>query len=75
MKIKLFSRDGGFVTEVVIPPFHDPPEVLMWSARIFVLPNPDNYGHRHVKDLPSEEGVTFYVEAWAYIVPMPEVKR
>jgi len=75
MKIKLFSHDGGLVAEITIPPFNDPPEALLWGSRLFVLPNSDNYGHRHVRELPGETNIVFYVEAWAYMVPMPEVRK
>jgi hypothetical protein len=70
MKVKMFSRDGGFVAEAVIPAFNDPPEAILWGVRLFVLPQPENYGHRHVRDLPPETDVTAYVEAWAYAIPI-----
>lgn len=37
MKIKLFTRDGGFVRDGMLPPFLIPPEVISWGARVFVL--------------------------------------
>lgn len=74
MKIKLYARDGGFVAEVVIPPFNDPPEALLWGSRLFVLPNANNYGHRHVCALPTEPEIVHYVEAWAYAVALPEAR-
>lgn len=36
MKIKLFTRDGGFVRDAEIPPFVLMPEVMLWGSRIFV---------------------------------------
>lgn len=35
MKIKLFTRDAGFVHEADIPPFLLPPEVVTWGSRVF----------------------------------------
>ncbi len=36
MKIKLLTRDGGFVRDGEIPPFHPPPQVITWGTRCFV---------------------------------------
>lgn len=62
------------MVELIIPPFNDPPEAILWGSRLFVLPNSDNYGHRHVRDLPAEKDVVFYVEAWGYVMELPKVK-
>jgi hypothetical protein len=32
----LFTRDGGFVATVNVPPFTPPAEVLQWGSRYFV---------------------------------------
>lgn len=67
--VRLFSRDGGAVTDLAISPFNEPPEILIWGSRVFLRPHPDLYGHRHVRDLPVEDKVTFYVESWVWQVP------
>jgi hypothetical protein len=36
MRVHLFTRDGGFVHEVSIPPFHPPPEIISWGSRLFM---------------------------------------
>jgi hypothetical protein len=35
MKVRLATRDGREVADVVIPPFQYLPEVLIWGERIF----------------------------------------
>ena len=37
MKAKLFTADGGFVTDFVMPPFQKLPEVCIWGSRTFAL--------------------------------------
>jgi len=37
VRVHLYTRDGGFVTEATIPPFAPPPEVITWGARLFVI--------------------------------------
>jgi hypothetical protein len=37
--IKLYTKDGKFVSEVVIPDFVSAPIVLNWGARYFVWSN------------------------------------
>jgi hypothetical protein len=58
MKIKLFTRDGGFVHEALIPPFKPAPEVITWGARVFV--------RNDVYAIGDE--ATGYVEGMAYAV-------
>lgn len=36
LKVKLFTRAGGFVHEATIPPFTPAPEILTWGDRAFV---------------------------------------
>lgn len=38
-KHALFTREGGFVTYAVIPPFQPPVGVLIWGQRTFRLDN------------------------------------
>lgn len=38
-KIQLFASDGGHVTDVEVPKFQKPFEVLIWGTRFFVLKN------------------------------------
>jgi hypothetical protein len=35
-KVKLTTRDGGFVTEIQVPPLNPPYEVVVWGQRVFV---------------------------------------
>jgi len=35
MFVKLFTRNDGFVVEGVIPPFSQPPDILIWGTRVF----------------------------------------
>jgi hypothetical protein len=56
MKVKLYTRGDGFVTEGELPPYNEPPEVLFWGERVFVRDpwRVDN----------SDEWVR-YTEAWS----------
>lgn len=71
---RLFTPEGGFVTEVTLPPFVTKPEVLIWGARVFVHVDsfdPEAAEVEAVLELPfptdSEDGC--YVEAFGYYVP------
>lgn len=37
---KLYTREGGFVTDIEIPPFDPPADVVIWGARTFVFDQP-----------------------------------
>lgn len=50
MRVKLLTRDGGFVKEFEIPPFMIPPEILVWGSRSFVLQPSGEY----------REGMAYY---------------
>lgn len=50
-KIRLLTRDGGFVHEAEVPRFTPPAEVLVWGARVFVRRENGEY----------REGMAFYV--------------
>lgn len=39
-KVKLTTRDGGFVTEIQIPVLNPPYEVVAWGNRVFVWDGP-----------------------------------
>lgn len=56
MKVKLFTRGGGFVREAEIPPFVLQPEVVTWGARVFV--QDDTY--------TMTDDAVGYVEGMAY---------
>lgn len=36
-KIKLYTRDGGYVVTVTVPVFNPKPEAIAWGSRVFVL--------------------------------------
>lgn len=36
LKVKLCTRDGGFVAEINVPPLNPPYEVILWGQRVFV---------------------------------------
>jgi len=54
-KIKLVTASGDFVTEVTIPPFLTPPDVLLWGERTFKA------------DMLDRE---LYREAFMFVVPV-----
>jgi hypothetical protein len=35
-KINLYTNDGGFVTEITVPPWAHPVELYMWGERFFI---------------------------------------
>ena len=35
--VKLFTRDGGYVVTVLIPPFLVPADAIQWGSRVFFL--------------------------------------
>lgn len=39
MKVMLTTRNGDFVSEVALPPFMPPAEIVVWGQRYFVLSN------------------------------------
>jgi len=39
MKCRLFTKAHEHVVDVEIPPFNEPPDVLIWGERIFKLVN------------------------------------
>jgi hypothetical protein len=70
----LFTPEGGFVTEIVMPEFKDTPEVCIWGGRVFVYVEGYSGLEEVLKERPfsldilrDEEGV--YVEAFGYFVP------
>ena len=56
MKARLIVPGGGLVTDLDLPPFKEPPAVLLWGNRVFRLVN-------------QNAGVVLYVEAFCYAVP------
>jgi hypothetical protein len=61
MRVRLAVRDGGHVTDVIIPPFRSLPEVIVWGERFFSL-------HRTLA-IPEESCAAEYREVFAYWVP------
>ncbi len=49
MKVKLFTRDGGFVADLQIHPFKLMPEAIAWGSRFFVrnvfMDTTETYGY------------------------------
>ena len=58
--VKLFAKGGGFVANVTIPPFNEPPDILLWGTRCFV------YDDAATKDA---EPPLHYTEAFYYAIP------
>jgi hypothetical protein len=66
MVVKLFSRTtGGFVAVAEIPPFNEPPDVIIYGARFFVAPKVD----MAVRLAELSAGEVAYVEAFTYAIP------
>lgn len=65
MRVRLTTGDGLDVLENLaeIPPFSQPPDVLLWGDRVFRL-------------LDLEDGIATYVEAFAFwLPPTPDAQR
>jgi hypothetical protein len=71
MKVRLFTKDGGFVHEQEIPPFNDAPDVIIWGLRMFVGPNIDGPVSAQYRDA---DDTYVYEEAFAYAL-VPERTR
>lgn len=65
MKIRLFTQDGGFVTEAVVPLFAPAPDVILWGTRVFISPAVDHV----VRQSEWAAGDMAFVEAFAYALP------
>lgn len=59
MKIKLLTRDGGFVHQAEIPPFAPPPEVIGWGSRIFVRRDESESDRERVITVVYREGLAY----------------
>lgn len=59
IKIKLFTRDGLYVTTVMVPDFNPMAEAIVWGSRIFFYShNPAGYREGlayHCLDKPVPE--------------------
>lgn len=67
MKVKLFTRTGGFVHEQEIPPFNEQPDVILWGERVFKTMSVDNPAASPENYEPDDYP---YEEAWTYaLVP------
>jgi len=60
MDVELFTRDGGFVAKETIPPFTEPPDLLIWGLRFF---------------LRREEGKYYESFTWAIVPRHPEMEQ
>lgn len=63
MKAKLCTSEGELVTEVEMPPFAGPPDVVIWGQRVFVFIDEG--------EAWDEVGI-IYSEAFTWFVP-PEM--
>ena len=43
LAVTLYTRDGREVTQVTMPPFLYPPEVILWGERYFVRRDDGRY--------------------------------
>lgn len=58
-KVKLYTRDGGFVVEINILPFKIYPEAIMWGERMFIKTPGGEYreGFMWVADSINQETI------------------
>lgn len=61
IKEKLFTRDGQYVVEVVMPPFNPRPEAIVWGSRIFIRVDTDLV-------TGGEDGEA-YIEGFVWVSP------
>ena len=54
---RLFHADGDHITDVKVPAFNRPAEIVLWHLRVFQYKGSD------------AAGLPVYFEAFAYIVP------
>jgi hypothetical protein len=62
MRVQLYTRDGEFVVEGLIPPFLEWPQVILWGSRIFT------WYEEVMVDRPGQMGpemIPFYREAFS----------
>lgn len=71
MKTRLETADGALVTTGVLPPFSEPPRVLMWGARHFTFDRREVERH----DTGEANEVMIYREAWAAALLDPEQQQ
>ena len=67
VKVKLFTKDGGFVGEGITPPLRTPPDIIIWGERFFICPDVD-FSADHPDAVKDSEYA--YVEAFAYALLM-----
>ncbi len=66
MTIYLFTRDGDLVhKDTRVPPFLEPPPVVIWGKRIFIGPNLDPICFMQLTDRTTESA---YIEVSAYVI-------
>ncbi len=63
MTVKLYTRNGGFVTEATIPPFIEAPDVVLWGNRVFT----------YYEAVP--DGWYRYNEVFCYAIPVVVAPR
>ena len=54
--VRLLTKDGGYVASGKIPPFNEPPEVLIWGELFFTY------------DVTDDEETHVYVEAFTVVL-------
>jgi hypothetical protein len=64
MIVRLFTKDGTFVHEQVLP-LVEQPDVIDWRGRLFVVPSVDGVVARHLHE--ADDDYT-YEEASVYIL-------
>jgi hypothetical protein len=59
----LYTKDGGYVETVNLPPFQQLPDVVIWGTRIFQFKSGLDFEPKEAK-----ENAPVYVEAFAWAV-------
>lgn len=55
-RVILQTKDGGYVTGGKIPPFNEPPDVLLWGDRVFQY------------NVTDDEHCHIYVEVFYFVL-------
>ena len=54
IEVQLYTRSGDHVAGVLVPPFQQAPDIVVWGSRVFV------------RDDPTDEQETRYREGFAF---------
>jgi hypothetical protein len=57
IEVKLYTRDGHYVSTVLIPPFQKMPEVILWGERFFL------YDFAHLESHREDRAVECFAVA------------